>query len=116
MAGGSQSVTFQASADRLYQAVMRSVAQLGYSFQHSDPLGRVVAFNTGMSMRSWAGQDMSATVIAIGDLTSELIIGGTRAQRGVTLTDWGEKAKIARILLRQIQTVLPTLQEAPSQA
>lgn len=124
----AETVAFEASEIRLYNAVLRSIAQLGYSIKHSDPNAKVVSFNTGMSMRSWAGQDMTVSVVPAtggGFLNpaplpgqSALLVGGTRAQHGNPfgggggqITDWGEKGKITRTLVAEIQRVLPTMPE-----
>jgi hypothetical protein len=127
----AETVSFEASEGRLYNAVLRSIAQLGYSIKHSDPNARMVSFNTGMSMRSWAGQDMTVSVVPATDAAfptpaplpgkSSLLIGGTRAQHGNPfgggggqITDWGEKGKVTRTLVAEIQKVLPTIPELPS--
>lgn len=127
----AEMVSFEASEIRLYNAVLRSIAQLGYSIKHSDPNAKVVSFNTGMSMRSWAGQDMTISVVPATDGgfpnpaplpgQSALLVGGTRAQHGNPfgggggqITDWGEKGKITRTLVAEIQKVLPTMPEPAS--
>ena len=63
---------------------------------------------TGMSMKSWAGQEMSAMTIDKGDGTVELSISGRRSQSGVVLQlyDWGEAGSIARKVLAQAEGYL----------
>jgi hypothetical protein len=123
MASQVEPVWFEASEDRLYQAAVRTAATLGYSLKHSDTTARVISFNTGMSMRSWAGQDMSVSVISGENGKNGLLIGGTRAQlsgfMGGTpqVYDWGESGKISRKFLDTFRPMLAKIPEPkPPQA
>jgi hypothetical protein len=118
MAAASETRVFKSSEGRLYTAVLRAVSQLGYSIKHSDSNARVVSFNTGISMRSWAGQDISVSVVPGSETgTSGVTMGGTRAQLagsfGSTpqIYDWGEKGKIYRKFLSALEKVLPDIPE-----
>src|SRR5687767_13678802 len=98
---------YSASRDRLFAALLRSVSELGYSINNTDAASGTISFSTGMSMRSWAGQNMTATVFALGEGESKVVVGGKREQKGSPLGgggqvfDWGEKGKITRKLLEQ---------------
>jgi DNA polymerase-3 subunit epsilon len=119
MATPSESRSYRASGGRLYNAVLRTVSQLGYSIQHSDAAARTISFNTGMSMRSWAGQDMTITVIEDAEDASTIIIGGKRAQRGSIaggggqIYDWGERGKITRAFFEALNGALQQTPEPP---
>jgi hypothetical protein len=74
-----------------------------------------MSFNTGISMRSWAGQDMSAAVIAGMDGMNEIVVGGRRAQRTAfgnpQVYDWGERSKVTRQFFEALEKVLAELPE-----
>lgn len=55
----TREVAVEATPERAYRAAVAAVSELGYSIQHSDPVARTVSFNTGVSMRTWGGQDMT---------------------------------------------------------
>lgn len=109
---------FDASADRLYRSAIATAAELGYSVKHSDPAGRIISFNTGMSMRSWAGQDMSVSVIEGQNGKNGVVVGGHRAQLAASfggppqVFDWGEKGKITRKFMESFIQVLARTQES----
>jgi hypothetical protein len=108
---------YSASRDRLFAALLRSVSELGYSINNSDTALGTISFSTGMSMRSSAGQNMTATVFAVGEAESKVVMGGKREQKGSPfggggqVYDWGEKGKITRKLLEQLDRVLPETPE-----
>jgi hypothetical protein len=114
----------EASPARLFAAVQRAVASLGYGVTHADHPSRTLSFATGASMKSFGGQEMSATITADAAGASTLHFGGRRSQRGLSTTqvvDWGEKADIAaRVILRLDEalpdTPEPAAAEAPSAA
>jgi hypothetical protein len=111
----SETRSFMASEKRLYAAALRAVSMLGYSVQHTDSAAGVVSFNTGFSMRSWAGQDMTATVIAGRDGMNEIVVGGRRAQRTAfgepQVYDWGERSKVTRQFFEAVERALAELPE-----
>ena len=116
MARAPEPAWFTASEDRLFKAAVQTAMALGYSVKHTDPSMRVIAFNTGMSMRSWAGQDMSVSVVQGDGGRNGVIIGGTRAQLALggvpQVFDWGERGKIARTFLQKFEEILPRTAEA----
>lgn len=93
---------FAASPSTVLVACRQAVAQLGYTFIASDDAGHVITFNTGRSLKSWAGQDLQASVLAL-DGNSQVVVGGTIARRGglsgIQLIAWGEKANLSRKFL-----------------
>ena len=118
MAKGTETEWFDASPDRLFKAAVQTAAALGYSVKHTDPTARVIAFNTGMSFRSWAGQDMSVSVVQGDGAKNGVVVGGNRAQLAggilgaAQVYDWGEKGKITRDFLSKFREVLPKVAEA----
>jgi hypothetical protein len=105
---------YDASGERLFDAVMRTVSLMGYSTASSDSASRKVMFNTGLSSRSWAGQDMTVTVLPEPDGSTKLVIGGTRGKGGLgggQLTDWGEAKKITRKFLATLAQQLASTEE-----
>ncbi len=108
---------YSASKDRLFAALLRSVSELGYSINNSDAASGTISFGTGMSMRSWAGQNMTASVFALGDSESKVVVGGKREQKGSPfggggqVFDWGEKGKITQKLLEHLDRVVPETPE-----
>jgi Short C-terminal domain len=102
---------YGASAGRLYAALLRAVSELGYSISHSDATDRTVSFNTGLSMKSWGGQNMTATVFPLAEGDSKIVVGGRRHQNSPQVFDWGEKGKITGKLLEAIDRALPETPE-----
>lgn len=72
------------------------IARLGYTLQGIDRENGLITFQTGMSMKSWAGQSMSAHVLAIAPNTVQITLGGTRNVHGAQMQvyDWGEAGSI----------------------
>ncbi len=66
-------------------------------------------------MRSWAGQDMTVTVIAGMDGMNEVAVGGRRAQRSTfgepQVFDWGERGKVTRQFFEAFEKALEGLPE-----
>lgn len=113
--GDGATKTYQSSAARLFEAVLRTVASLNYSIQHTDRVVRTVSFNTGLSWRSFAGQDMTAIIIPDGDAGSSLTLSGRRAQRLWQKVDWGELGAIQKKFLKRLETILPSVPEPTPQ-
>jgi hypothetical protein len=72
-------------------------------------------------MRSWAGQDMTVTVIAGMDGMNDVAVGGRRAQRSTfgepQVFDWGERGKITRQFFEAFESALDGLPaEEPASA
>jgi Short C-terminal domain len=101
------------SAARLYAAAIRTVTEMGYSIINSDSQSLTVSFRTGMSMRSWQGQDMTATMFDQQSGAAKIVVGGRRATagRGVQVFDWGEARSIAYRYLERVVPLSKTLEE-----
>ena len=95
--------TYDAAPGRVYSAAIKAIADLGYSVRSSDSQSRIVSFNTGMSWRSWSGQDMTVSVIEQAGGTRVTLTGGL-AKKGTVITGgqlvaWGEKGAVSRRFL-----------------
>lgn len=110
--------SYQVSAEHLYAAVTTAIAELGYSVKNSDPQSGVVSFNTGMSIWSWSGQDITVTVIR-GSSGSRVALAGGLAKRGlskVQVVGWGEKDRVVKRFLDTLdQTVAATPEPTASE-
>jgi hypothetical protein len=58
---------YQASVEQTIEMLILSVTRLGYTLTSADKQIGLVNFETGISLRSWAGQKLSAHVLDIGD-------------------------------------------------
>jgi hypothetical protein len=111
MAKAAAERAFEASRERIYAASLRAISQMGKSVTNSDVASGTVSYNTGMSMRSMAGQDMTVTVFAEGPDQCRVVVGGTRTQRGNIggggqLFDWGERGKMTRKFFEALDIAL----------
>jgi hypothetical protein len=71
---------------------------MGKSIRNSDAASGTISYNTGASMRSWGGQEMTVSVLE-DDSRVRVVVGGSRAQQGGVLGggpafEWGEKRKV----------------------
>jgi hypothetical protein len=100
---------YDVPVDRLHQAVVAAVGgHRRWKVQEDEGPGGALRFNTGLSIWSWAGQDMEARTAAEG-AGSTLTIGGKVAQRGagsVQMVSWGEAGRIARKLKEGVDAAL----------
>ena len=110
----TEEMVFKASSARVFNACRVAMAQLSYTLISVDETGRVISFNTGRSLKSFAGQDLQATVLDNGD-GSRVIVGGTIARRGGMGSGqqiaWGEKAALSKKFLAEVVSVLPNIPE-----
>jgi len=102
---------FEASPGRLYDAALRAAASIGYSVKYTDKDSLVMSFNTGMSMRSWSGQAMTASIFADAG-GSRLLLTGGLAKKGTVVTGgqlvgWGEKGAVTRKFVDAVGRALP---------
>ena len=91
------------------------VSDLGYSVIHSDSNAFVLSFNTGRSFKTWAGQDLTATMFTDRNGT-RVVVGGSLAKGGNPfgggqIAAWGEKNALSRRFLDVLAQVLPTVPE-----
>jgi hypothetical protein len=104
---------FEASAGRTFEAARRAVANLGYSVLQSDAVGLVLSFNTGRSMWSYGGQDLTATVSS-GGSGSRVVVGGSLAVVEFAVNtetfnqrfSWGEKGRVSNKFLDEIAALV----------
>jgi hypothetical protein len=105
---------FDASPARVFNACRMAMAQLSFTLISADETGRMISFNTGRSMKSFAGQDLQATVLDSGN-GSRVIVGGAIARRGGMSSSqqisWGEKAALSKKFLAEVESVLPSVPE-----
>jgi hypothetical protein len=101
---------FDAAQPEVYGALVTAVTEAGYVVKALDRESGVVAFTTGMSWKSWAGQAMTATVVPGGPDQCTVLIGGKRAGyrfgKPIQAYDWGEKNSIASKLFAGIEQQL----------
>jgi hypothetical protein len=98
------------SADKLFAATVKAISDLGYSITHSDAGSKTVSFETGMSWRTWKGQEMSAAVSANGDVAELVVSAGRKSGQ---LVEWGEKESIAQRIYEKVLEVTPNMSDAP---
>lgn len=112
--------TYAASPARVFDACLAAVAQLGYTIQHSDKASHVLSFNTGRSMRSWGGQDVTAQLLGTADNGTRIVVagraaaGGMPGRGGTQVASWGELKKVARVFLKGVEAALPQVSEEES--
>lgn len=112
----------KANPETVYEACRKVVSDSGYSILNSSKDDFTISFNTGRSMSSWHGQDLTVTLFAEAELT-KAVVGGSIAKGGSALTGggsqvfaWGEKDKLSKNFLSNVEKVLPTVQVlTPSQ-
>ena len=110
----TEEMVFEASPARVFNACRVAMAQLSYTLISADDTGRMISFNTGRSLKSFAGQDLQATVVDSGH-GSRVIVGGSIARRGGVGSSqqlaWGEKAALSKKFLAEVASVLPMVPE-----
>jgi hypothetical protein len=96
--GNSETRNFAKPMETVFTAAVKAVRDLGYKIDSLDKANGLINFKTGMSWKSWAGQEMSVLLLDEGGGTCSVDIAGKRSQTGVILqvADWGEKASIAK--------------------
>jgi hypothetical protein len=100
--------------ERVFVAARQVVAQRGYTVNLADVASLTLTFNTGISLRTWAGQDLTVTVLEHGT-GSRVTVGGTTAARGNPwsgggqLTDWGERESLTDDIIARIRAAVSAL-------
>jgi hypothetical protein len=111
--------TFDAPPELVFTETVSAVNALGFSILPSEDAETCVTFNTGASMWSTAGQDMTATAVAVSPSASKLVVSGKTAPRGneAQYLSWGERGRIAKGLAARVGGALgdaaPAAAEAP---
>ena len=123
MGGKSVEAQFKRPVGDVYEACRRAVADLGYTVLNSSKEDAQISFNTGRSMSSWHGQDLTVSLFTSADGT-KAVVGGSLAKGGSALTGggsqifaWGEKKKLSEKFLSTVERILPSVEttETPSQ-
>jgi len=100
--------TFNISKEIVFNACLSSVATLGYTITYSNKDSGLISFETGLSLSSWAGQQLSCTIIELAEAQTQVILSGTMKQHGaqMQLYSWGEAEKIAKKVMNKIGQTL----------
>jgi hypothetical protein len=99
---------FHAPPEQVFTETVSAVSALGFSILHSEDTPTSITFNTGASIWSTAGQDMTATAMALSPSSSKLVLTGRTASRGneAQYGSWGERGRIAKGLAARVRGAL----------
>jgi uncharacterized protein YndB with AHSA1/START domain len=112
MAGEPIERTFPATREQVWEALRHTIADLRYERFGEDASAGTIEFRTGLSLWSWGGQHMTATVREVGpDATQVSLTGGLAVK--VQLTSWGEKKRIANKVLTRVEQKVREWSSAP---
>jgi hypothetical protein len=99
--------TFAVPTPQVWEAVRATIASLSYKDVQENREAGTIEFRTGMSMWSWQGQNMAATVRDLGHGQTEVALTGSLALK-VQVSSWGERKRIAKKVLAGVQRHLAT--------
>ena len=106
----SEAVTkvYKSTQSEIFSAAQRAIRDLGYKVDRLDRTNGLLTFKTGLSWKSWAGQEMSIMLIDLSSTEVEVSLSGKRNQTGVIvqLYDWGEVNGIANKVLEVMDEYL----------
>jgi hypothetical protein len=91
---------FEAPPEQVFQETVSAVNVLGFSILATGDDS--LTFNTGPSIFSNAGQDMTVTTEAVTESSSRLVLSGQTAARG-EYGSWGERGRIAKGLAAKVR-------------
>ena len=96
---------FDAPPEQLFDETVNAVSALGFSILRSEDTATSITFNTGASIWSTAGQDMTATALPLPPFSSKLVVSGKTAPRGkeAQYGSWGERGRIAKGLAAKVR-------------
>jgi Short C-terminal domain len=96
---------FDAPPEQLYNETLSAVTALGFSILRNEDRVPAITFNTGPSMWSTAGQDMTVKALPVSPSTSKLVVSGRTAPRGEKQQygSWGERGRIAKGLAARVR-------------
>lgn len=99
---------FDAPTEELFSEALSAVRALGFSILHDEDEPTSITFNTGPSIWSTAGQDMTATAVAVSPSSSKLVVSGKTARKGSEpqYGSWGERGRIAKGLATRVARAL----------
>jgi len=98
---------YEIRKDLLFDFALQTIKELGYKFNGIDKNSGLITFETGLSWKSWAGQQISVMILEHGN-SAEISISGVRKQTGVIvqLYDWGEAKSIANKIIQKIDELI----------
>ena len=102
---------FEAPPEQVYLETLSAVSVLGFSILESENTS--LTFNTGASLWSNAGQDMTLTAEAVTESSSKLVLSGKNAQG--EYGSWGERGRIAKGLAAKVREALAASGELAQQ-
>jgi hypothetical protein len=105
MGGTAIERTYSASADRVWDALWHTIAELRYHDVKADIEGWTIEYRTGFSVRDWRGQQMTAVVHGHGDATAISLTGHSASRQ---LISWGEENRLAKKVLDRVERRLST--------
>ena len=95
--------TYDATVTETFEALRAAVKQLRYRVRSIDKANSEIAFNTGMSWSTWAGQDFTAVAQEHQAGKTELRMVGATSRRGLgglhELDHWAETEKLGNRVL-----------------
>src|SRR5690349_17922066 len=90
--------------ERVFVAAVQAVQSFGYKIDKIDKANGLLTFRTGMSRKSWQGQEMSLVVLDVGDNTTNVSITGQRiSTNSFQLIDYNEAEGIAKQVLEKME-------------
>jgi Short C-terminal domain len=96
---------FDAPPEQLYTETLSAVTALGFSILRNEDRVPAITFNTGPSIWSTAGQDMTVKALPVSPSTSKLVVSGRTAPKGEKpqYGSWGERGRIAKGLAARVR-------------
>lgn len=108
-----ESKNYSHSQEKLFNLSLKAVREFGYKIDSLDKVNGLINFKTGLSWKSWGGQEMSILILENGDKTCSVDISGRRNSAGVIpqVYDWGEASGIAKKIFEKISEGLKATPE-----
>ncbi len=99
---------FDAPPEQVYTETVSAVSSLGFSILRNEHESTSITFNTGASIWSPAGQDMTVQALPLSPSSSKLVITGRTARKGkeAQYGSWGERGRIAKGLATRVRSAL----------
>ncbi len=92
-----------------FETVVKAVNNIGYDIDNFNEQTGLITFHTGISWRTWAGQDMSVLVLEKGPSGTEIIVDGEK-RWPFQIWDWGEVKAIAKKIFREFEALLQNVE------
>ncbi len=95
---------YNISKDQMVDVVVSSIRDLDYKLNNIDRNEGLINFETGLSMKSWAGQAMSVYIDSSVPNGVNVYISGVRKSGAIKqVYDWGEAKGIATKIFEKIE-------------